>query len=362
MVRRSAAHRAEMVCKALKQNVFDNNDKRIPHYELLLERDLDALQYFSLPEGYHFTFYRPGDRDRWIEIEQSAREFDSFNDGIAAWERYYGARENELFDRMLFVETERGEKVATATAMYDVFGRDASGSAWLHWVAVRRDHQGKGLSKPLIAETFHVMKGLGFFHVKVPTQTNTWLAVKIYLDLGCRPIPKNAVNSAEGWRIVKTLTDHPALQEISPLPFFYRAFGKQLPGKTYLDRPGAYLIASQDGKLAVIQTPKGFFLPGGGTESDESDAECIRREVLEETGCKAEVCAFLCAAESYSAHETLGFFHPIQFYYTGRIGDSIREPNEPDHRLLWLPPEDVRGKLFPELQNWAIEAYLENPL
>ena len=146
-----------MVCKALKQNVFDNNDKRIPHYELLLERDLDALPYFSLPEGYHFTFYRPGDRDRWIEIEQSAREFDSFNDGIAAWERYYGARENELFDRMLFVETERGEKVATATAMYDVFGRDASGSAWLHWVAVRRDHQGKGLSKPLIAETFHVM-------------------------------------------------------------------------------------------------------------------------------------------------------------------------------------------------------------
>ena len=52
--------------------VFDNNDKRIQHYELLLERDLDALPTFSLLEGYHFTFYRPGDRDAWIEIEQSA--------------------------------------------------------------------------------------------------------------------------------------------------------------------------------------------------------------------------------------------------------------------------------------------------
>ncbi len=118
----------------------------------------------------------------------------------------------------------------------------------------------------------------------------------------------------------------------------------------------------QDGKLAVIQTPKGLFLPGGGTESCESDVDCIRREVLEETGSEAEVGAFLCAAESYSEHETLGFFHPIQFYYTGRIGKRIREPNESDHRIFWLPPEDVRGKLFPEMQNWAIRAYLEKTL
>ena len=346
----------------MKQNVFDNNDKRIPHYELLLERDLDALPTFTLPEGYHFTFYRSGDRDAWIEIEQNAREFDSFSDGVAAWNRYYGNRENELFDRMLFIENERGEKVATATAMYDVFGRDTSGSAWLHWVAVRRDYQGYGLSKPLISEAFRIMKDLGYSHVKVPTQTNTCLAVKIYLDLGCRPIPKNAVYSAEGWRIVKTLTDHTALQAFAPLPFLCRSFGRRLPDKTSLDRPGAYLIAVQNGMIAVIQTPKGLFLPGGGTESCESDVDCIRREVLEETGSEAEVGAFLCAAESYSEHETLGFFHPIQFYYTGRIGKRIREPNESDHRIFWLPPEDVRGKLFPEMQNWAIRAYLEKTL
>ena len=343
----------------MKQNVFDNNDKRIPHYELLLERDLDTLPSFSLPEGYRFTFYHRGDRDKWIEIEQSAREFDSFNNGISAWDRYYGARENELFDRMLFVETERGEKVATATAMYDVFGRDASNSAWLHWVAVRRDYQGKGLSKPLISEAFRVMKDLGYFHVKVPTQTNTWLAVKIYLDLGCRPIPKNAVNSAEGWRIIKTLTNHPALKTIAPLPDFYRSFGEHLPDKKYIDRPGAYLIAAEHGKIAVIQTGKGLFLPGGGIECGESDAECIRREVLEETGFTAEVGAFLCSAESYTMHDILGAFHPIQFYYIGRIVNRIREPKEADHRLLWLLPEEVRDNLYPEMQNWAVEAYLE---
>lgn len=338
--------------------VFDNNDKRIPHYELLLERDLDTLPSFSLPEGYRFTFYRCGDRDKWIKIEQSAREFDSSSDGVAAWNRYYGNRENELFDRMLFIENERGEKVATATAMYDVFGRDTSGSAWLHWVAVRRDYQGKGFSKPLIVEAFRVMKNLGYSHVKVPTQTNTWLAVKIYLDLGCRPIPKNAVNSAEGWRIVKTLTNHPALQSIAPVSDFYRFFGEQLPGKKYIDRPGAYLIAARDGRIAVIQTPKGLFLPGGGLENGECDEVCIRREIMEEVGCAAQIEAFLCAAETYTVHDKLGPFHPIQYYYSGRLGDKIREPQEQDHELLFLPPEQALGKLFSEMQNWAVEEYL----
>lgn len=195
---------------------FDNNDRRIRHYELMLCRSLEDIPDFPLPAGYRFVRYRPGDRDEWIRIEQSAKEFMSFGEGEAAWARYYGDRENELPGRMLFVETESGEKVATATAMYDVFGRDRSGSAWLHWVSVRRDHQGRGLSKPLVCEAFRIMKGLGYTRVVVPTQTNTWLAVKVYLDLGCRPIPENAVHSADGWRIARALTGHPALANFAP--------------------------------------------------------------------------------------------------------------------------------------------------
>ena len=196
---------------------FDNNDRRIRHFELILSRSLEDLPVRPLPAGFRFVRYAPGDRDAWIRIEQSAREFDSFEEGTAAWERYYGSRTDELPGRMLFIETDGGEKVATACAMYDVFGRDSSGSAWLHWVSVRRDHQGRGLSKPLICEAFRIMKSLGYARVIVPTQTNTWLAVKVYLDLGCRPIPENAVHSESGWRIVKTLTGHPALASFAPV-------------------------------------------------------------------------------------------------------------------------------------------------
>ena len=195
---------------------FDNNDRRIRYYELMLFRFLDDLPEHPLPAGYRFVRYGPGDRNDWIRIEQSAKEFASFGEGEAAWARYYGDREDELGGRMLFIETDGGEKVATACAMYDVFGRDRSGSAWLHWVSVRRDHQGRGLSKPLVTEALGIMKSLGYSRVVIPTQTYTWLAVKVYLDLGCRPIPENAVHSAAGWRIVRALTGHPALASFPP--------------------------------------------------------------------------------------------------------------------------------------------------
>lgn len=126
--------------------------------------------------------------------------------------KYYGSHENELSERMVFIENSRGEKVATATAFYDIYGRDVSGDGWLHWVAVRRDHQGNGLAKPLIAHTLEIMRSLGYRRAKIPTQTTTWLACKIYLDFGFAPVPKNAVRSKAGWEIIKALTEHPALE------------------------------------------------------------------------------------------------------------------------------------------------------
>ena len=112
---------------------------------------------------------------------------------------------------MFFIETDAGEKIATATAFYNIHGRDTSGAGWLHWVAMKREYQGKGLSKPLITYVLKVMKKLGYTHAKIPTQTNTWLACKVYLDLGFLPIQKNLEHSYEGWKIVKALTGHPVL-------------------------------------------------------------------------------------------------------------------------------------------------------
>ena len=193
---------------------LDNHDFRIRYYELMLRGEITDMPEIPLPAGYHYELYRPGDRDAWIEIEKSAKEFDTREQGLDAWKRYYAEHTDELPGRMVFVVNEAGEKVATATAFYDIRGIDPSADGWLHWVAVRREDQGKGLSKPLISHVIQIMKTLDQTHCKIPTQTTTWVAVKVYLDLGFRPIEKNLVNSRDGWRIVKRLTDHPALSEL----------------------------------------------------------------------------------------------------------------------------------------------------
>lgn len=196
--------------------IFDNHDDRIKYYELLLERNLDALPQYPLPKDYTFSFYNTGDRDAWIAIEKSAKEFASDTQGLKAWSKYFGNNEVSLAKRMIFIENADGEKVATASAYYNIEGRDQSGDGWLHWVAVRREYQGKGLSKPLISHALEIMSGLGYTHAKIPTQTTTWLACKIYLDLGFTPVSKNAIDSKDGWKIIKTLTNHAALHSFEP--------------------------------------------------------------------------------------------------------------------------------------------------
>lgn len=193
--------------------VFNNHDSRIKFHKLLLEGSIENIRKYELPEGYHFEFYTDGDRDAWIDIEKSAKELSDDEQGMAAWKKYYLEHEQELFNRMIFVVTDSGEKVATATAYYDVTGNDKSGDGWLHWVAVKSEYQGKGLSKPLISYAFAVLKELGYTRAKISTQTTTWLACKIYLDFRFMPVQENAVSSLDGWRIIKRLTNHPSLSQ-----------------------------------------------------------------------------------------------------------------------------------------------------
>ena len=102
---------------------LDNHDSRIRYVDLLMEREhLEKVPECRLPEGYRFVFYQPGDRDRWINIEISAKELEDHEQGVQVWQQYYSRLENTLYNRMLFIENEKGEKVATATAYYDENG------------------------------------------------------------------------------------------------------------------------------------------------------------------------------------------------------------------------------------------------
>ncbi len=193
---------------------LDNHDSRIRFVDLLMERDtLDDVPAHELPDGYAFAFYQPGDREHWIAIEQSAKELVNHEQGVQVWTEYFGAVESQLHDRMLFVVNPQGEKVATATA----YPLDEPGLGQVHWVAVRRDEQGKGLSKPLIAKVLEVMKQHGDRRSFLHTQTTSWVAVRLYLNFGFHPTAQSASDHRDGWRIVRTLTEHEALRDFEAL-------------------------------------------------------------------------------------------------------------------------------------------------
>lgn len=143
----------------------------------------------------------------------------------------------------------------------------------------------------------------------------------------------------------------------------HKIFGEK-KNVEYEDRIGAYLIPFKENKVAVVKTSKGYFLLGGGIEEDESNEECIIRECLEESGYDVRIDKYICSAETYGNHYSnnphIEYFHPIQYYYLGEIMEQKQLPLEEDHCLIWVRYEELRGKLFVEMQNWALDVCWES--
>lgn len=134
----------------------------------------------------------------------------------------------------------------------------------------------------------------------------------------------------------------------------HKVFGEKKDVE-YIDRRGAYLVPVRDRCVGVVQTDKGYFLLGGGLKEGESDEICIRRECIEEVGYRASIKYKIGLAETYCKIPTIGFFHPIQSYYIGELFEKIKEPTEKDHRLIWIEFENLKGKMYLEMQDWALE-------
>ena len=138
----------------------------------------------------------------------------------------------------------------------------------------------------------------------------------------------------------------------------HRIFGKQEKEVGFY-RPGAYLVPVCDGKVAVAKVGERRYLLGGGIEGDETREQCVHRECLEEAGYRCRIDGFLASAEWYVLDEKGIQHHYPQFYYWGTLLEKQAEPTERDHELIWIPLEDLRGKMHLEMQNWALEQYWE---
>ena len=190
-------------------------DNTIKYYELLMYyKNTSIYEKYSLPEGFHFEFYKNDDIEHWINIHIESGEFCAIEEGVNIFHDFYDCFIQELNKRCIFiVDDKTNEKVGTATI--SLLAKEEYGcNGALDWLAIKKDYQGKGLAKPLITKILEIANELGHKDIILHTQTTTWLAAKLYLDLGFDIVNKEEKN---GWSILKTLTNNPKLSEYKVL-------------------------------------------------------------------------------------------------------------------------------------------------
>jgi len=136
-------------------------------------------------------------------------------------------------------------------------------------------------------------------------------------------------------------------------------FGQRVEGENYQWRPGAYgIVLDEHQRVAVLQIPRGYFLPGGGREGNESPEETLAREILEECGCRVRIIGEVGVAMQFVGAPGEGYFVKRCIFYRAIFEDSGHQPGEADHHLLWLTPADASRRLNHASQSWAVERAL----
>ena len=140
-------------------------------------------------------------------------------------------------------------------------------------------------------------------------------------------------------------------------------FGVPEPGLDYLRRPTAFGLVFRDGRLACVRVDRGegsyFDLPGGAIDGDETEAQALVREFLEETGLHVapgervgEAAQFFRKSDGSPVNNLAGF-------WTARV--DRHDPSakvEADHELVWLDPFAALASLRHDAHAWAVAVWL----
>lgn len=191
----------------------DRIDPRVTYTDQYFHMERDSLDEFPrvpLPAGYRLRAYRPGDEAHWIAMQQAAEPFFTVADDL--FEKEYGGHRSELPGRMVFVETDAGDVVATASAWWEDKYNAPSPRGRVHWVVVRPDHQGRGLTKPMMTAVLERMAARHDSAMLGTSSGRVW-AVKVYLDYGFHPVPAELETPEilQAWQDVQSVLQHPAL-------------------------------------------------------------------------------------------------------------------------------------------------------
>jgi 8-oxo-dGTP diphosphatase len=138
------------------------------------------------------------------------------------------------------------------------------------------------------------------------------------------------------------------------------SYGSRDPAATYIARPGAYAIMQDDrGRVGIILTSTGAFLPGGGQDPGETLEETLHREMREECGLEVRVIERLGNVVQlvHSLREKAHFEKLCTFFRVEAVG-TTGNAIEPDHELVWLEPAAAIDQLCHEGYRHAVEQWV----
>ncbi len=162
---------------------------------LVMRRDnLDNIPKFELPPGYHVRTYRDGDQQAWCDILNESFEdswtIEKFTEKML---QSYGYRPGRIFF-MYYGD----DPVATASAWrMKSIGDDTIG--YVHWVAVKPAHRGKGLGRAASIVVLEKFREEGCREAVLQTDDYRLPALKTYLNLDFHPLLVDE-NQRERWR------------------------------------------------------------------------------------------------------------------------------------------------------------------
>ena len=132
-----------------------------------------------------------------------------------------------------------------------------------------------------------------------------------------------------------------------------RQFGPE-PTGPIIERDGAYgVIVDANWRIAVVEVPKGVYLPGGGIEAGESAEEALRREVREETGMEIEIVSPMGTVRQYAFWRG-DWYNKIGQYFLCRPISNEGVPTEDDHTLHWWSGTQAMADLIHESQRFMV--------
>ena len=142
-------------------------------------------------------------------------------------------------------------------------------------------------------------------------------------------------------------------------------FGTPETELDYRPRPTAFGLVFHEARLACVRVDRGersyYDLPGGAVDGDETEAEALVREFVEETGMAVRpVERFAEAAQFFRRSDGAPFNNVGGFWIAERLSLDPAAKVEADHELVWLHPHTALNELRHDAHAWAVAAWLRH--